>query len=211
MRGRWPQHYAMIYLGLITGLRPSSLRPLRRKGKEPDVLWEQSRLLVRRSHTVGDEVMRTTKQKRRYGIDLPKEAIEVLRWHVDTQLGTPEQRASDLLFPAEDGGYRSRTVLQKPFLDISSVMGTPLTPRSLRRTFQDLARAANVNDLVTRSISGHATEAMQHRYSTVANSEQREALAKVISLTSRRPNGTPSDQNGTHCGTPSEGNGTHGG
>jgi integrase len=60
-----PEHFAMVYLGLVTGLRPSSLRPLRRRGDEPDVLWEKNRMLVRRSHTVGDEVMRTTKQKRR--------------------------------------------------------------------------------------------------------------------------------------------------
>jgi hypothetical protein len=57
MRRLYPQHYAMVYIGLITGLRPSSLRPLRRAGAESDVLWDKSRLLVRRSHTVGDEVM----------------------------------------------------------------------------------------------------------------------------------------------------------
>ena len=61
----------MTYVGLITGLRPSSLRPVRRRGPEPDVLWDKNRLLVRRSHSLGDEVMRTTKQKRRYAIDLP--------------------------------------------------------------------------------------------------------------------------------------------
>jgi hypothetical protein len=43
-----------------------------------------------------------------------------------------------------------------------------------------------VNDLVTRSISGHLTEKMQHHYSTVNADEQRAALAKVISLASRR-------------------------
>jgi hypothetical protein len=39
--------------------------------------------------------------------------------------------------------------------------------RALRRTFNDRARAAQVNDLVTRSISGHLTEKMQTHYSTV--------------------------------------------
>jgi hypothetical protein len=34
----------------------------------------------------------------------------------------------------------------------------------------------------TRAVSGHATEAMQHRYSTVAPEEMRESLGKVISL-----------------------------
>ena len=39
-----PEHFAMVYLGLITGLRPSSLRPLRRRGEEADVLWEKHRI-----------------------------------------------------------------------------------------------------------------------------------------------------------------------
>jgi hypothetical protein len=52
----------------------------------------------------------------------------------------------------------------------------------MRRTFQDLARAAEVRDIVTRSISGHSTEAMQRHYSTVSGKEQREGLAKVVSL-----------------------------
>ena len=30
-----------------------------------------------------------------------------------------------------------------------------ITPRSMRRTFQDLARAALVNDFVTRAVAGH--------------------------------------------------------
>jgi integrase len=35
MRADFPQHYAMTYCGFATGLRPSSLRPLRRGGATP--------------------------------------------------------------------------------------------------------------------------------------------------------------------------------
>jgi hypothetical protein len=52
----------------------------------------------------------------------------------------------------------------------------------MRRTFQDLCRAAEVKDLVTRSISGHVTEAMQRHNSTVAPQEQRAGVVIVISL-----------------------------
>jgi hypothetical protein len=52
----------------------------------------------------------------------------------------------------------------------------------MRRTFQDLARAAEVRDIVTRAISGHATETMQHHHSTVAAVEKKLAFAKVIEL-----------------------------
>jgi len=188
-RELYPQHFAMFFLGLMTGLRPSSLRPLRRRGPEMDVLWEAGRLRVCRSHSLGDEVMRTTKQKRRYTIDLPPEVMQILRWHVETQLETPEQQTSDLLFPSITGGFRTQKVLNKPMAEVATELGIKkhLTQRALRRTFNDLARAAQVNDLVTRSISGHLTEKMQWHYSTVNGSEQRAALAKVIHLVSPRP------------------------
>ena len=41
------------------------------------------------------------------------------------------------------------------------------TPRGMRRTFNDLARVANVEALVTKSISGHLTDRMREHYSTV--------------------------------------------
>jgi len=52
----------------------------------------------------------------------------------------------------------------------------------MRRTFQDLARTTEMRDIVTRSISGHATETMQRRYSTVGAEEQRASIAKVVDL-----------------------------
>ena len=33
MLEQYPQHYAMTLLGMATGLRPSSMRPIRRGGK----------------------------------------------------------------------------------------------------------------------------------------------------------------------------------
>ena len=43
-----------------------------------------------------------------------------------------------------------------------------------------------MRDLVTRSISGHATEEMQRHYSTVGETEQRDGLARVVSLAAFR-------------------------
>lgn len=184
LRALHPGHYAMVFLGLVTGLRPSSLRPIRRCGAEADVDWEHGRLLVRRSHSLGDEVMRTTKQRRRYAITLPDEVLAVLRWHVETQLATPEQRASELLFPSITGGFRAPSVLDKPLAAVAQELGLGkrITQRALRRTFNDLARTAQVGDLVTRSISGHATERMQQHYSSVSGGEQRAALRSLLQL-----------------------------
>jgi len=184
MREECPQHYAMTYLGVATGLRPSSMRPLRRTGPTPDVLWDKAVLLVRRSHTLGDEVMDTTKTKLRQRISVPEAVLEVLRWHVDTQLVTPEQRASELLFPAADGGLLTEHSLRKPFARIRGLIGLDMrfTPRGMRRTFNDLARAAQVESLVTRSISGHLTDRMREHYSTVTPVEQRESIGRVLRL-----------------------------
>src|SRR5262249_57800242 len=89
-----------------------------------------------------------------------------------------------LLFPSESGGYRAASVLDKPFGHAAASIGLKytLTARAMRRTFQDLSRAAKIRDIVIRSISGHATEAMQHRYSTVSENERREGLAQIIDI-----------------------------
>ena len=52
----------------------------------------------------------------------------------------------------------------------------------MRRTFQDLGRAAEVHDLLVRAISGHATREMQDHDSSVAPTEVRAGLAQGISL-----------------------------
>lgn len=182
MKKLCPQHYAMTVLGFATGLRPSSLRPLRRHGPQADVLWNESALLVRRSHTRRDEVMNTTKTSTFQRIDLPTEILDVLRSHIDDF--NDKQRESDLLFPTRSGGFRSPSVLDKPFKLVAGKIGLTkrITPKGMRRTFQDLARAAQIGDVVTRSISGHATKEMRLHYSTPYASEQREGIAKVIEL-----------------------------
>jgi integrase len=128
--------------------------------------------------------MATTKTKIRQRITLPPVLVDILRWHIATQLTTPEQQASELLFPTEEGRFRSRSALKNPFINVTKAIGLKkhVSPKAMRRTFQDLARAAKVKDIVTRAISGHATETMQHHYSTVAADEKKRAIAKVIHL-----------------------------
>ena len=97
-------------------------------------------------------------------------------------------------------------MLNKPFSDVvaETGLGKRFTQRGLRRTFNDLARAARVDALVTRSISGHLTETMQHHYSTVNSDEQRQGIAKVIELTKARAKrqAEASDADGASGGAP---------
>ncbi|MBZ0236388.1 MAG: site-specific integrase [Deltaproteobacteria bacterium] len=182
-RELYPQHYAQLLLGLSTGRRPCELRPLRRCGASPDVRWDESVLLVRRSQVIGDPVERT-KTKVRLRIALPPSLVEVLRWHVEEHLLAKKMRESELLFPSRTGGYQSPNVLAKPIVQIASAarIGKHLSPYFMRRTFQDLCRAAQVHDFVARSISGHATVEMHQHYSSVSSLEVRDGLAKVVSL-----------------------------
>lgn len=188
MRKHWPQFYAMTLLGFVTGKRPSTLRPLRRSGPHADVEWETGVVRFRRSNSRGQEVMHGTKTGKVERVHLPDEVMAVLQWHVD-ELKRPRQRDSLLLFPSFRGGMRARSVLDKPFADVAKRIKLPfrVTPRAMRRSFNDLARAAGVHDVVTRKISGHLTEAMQEHYSTADAKEQRQAIAKVIRLVDARP------------------------
>jgi integrase len=178
----FPQHYAQLALGLATGRRPCELRPLRWKGETPDILWKEGVLLVRRSQVIGDAEDRT-KTKARLRIPLPSGLMEILEQHVNA---LPEGRSSksDLLFPSKTGGYQASSCLAKPIVAIAEAaeIKKHLSPYFMRRTFQDLCRAAQVHDFVARAISGHATVEMQQLYSSVDGSEVRSGLAKVISL-----------------------------
>lgn len=206
MRVHYPEHYAFVFLGFTTGLRPSSLRPLRRRGSNADVKWESGQLIVRRSHTQKSEVMDATKTDRDQLLALDERQLDVLRWHCERLDRENEKRAerspenaaaltkSELLFPAmptrwgSGGGFRSQSCLDKPFAHVRKLLGLsyPVTPRAMRRTYQDLARAADVADIVTRAISGHATPEMQRHYSTVSGDEMRAGLAKVIDIATGR-------------------------
>ncbi len=99
----------------------------------------------------------------------PVSAVRADRQALETQLRTPEQQDSDLLFPSTTGGFRAATALGKPFARTAAALGLEkkISQRAMRRTFNDLRRAAQVEDIVARSISGHLTQEMGEHYSTV--------------------------------------------
>jgi hypothetical protein len=105
-------------------------------------------------------------------------------------------------------GFRSRSALDKPFDGVCTELGLrkKITPRAMRRTFNDLARAANIKDVVTKSISGHVTDKMKEHYSTVIGAEQKENLTNLVSLVGFRqalaggPSGQPNGSGGQHGG-----------
>ncbi len=147
--------------------------------------WDQGLVLIRRSRGIKGQVMEMTKTNHDQVIKVPEFVMSVLRWHVDKQLLTREMERSELLFPSETGGFRSNSALAKPFRTIAKAMGLTkqISPKAMRRSFQDAMREAEVANVVVRSISGHLTDQMQQRYSTARGHEQESAIARIIDLT----------------------------
>ncbi len=94
-----------------------------------------------------------------------------------------------------------------------------VTGRALRRTFQDLTRAAEVDAVVAKAISGHATDAMRVHYSTASDAEMQAGIAKVIDLAGVRDardeltdhvRAAPNDER-NQGSTPNRGGGSGGG
>jgi len=74
----------------------------------------------------------------------------------------------------------------------------------MRRTFNDMCRAAKVESLVTKSISGHLTDRMKDHYSTVSPIEQRESIGRVLRLVNATAGGAPSGAPTPSGGAPNE-------
>lgn len=196
-----PDHYGMLVLGLLTGRRPCELLPIRRAGDDPDLDWGTGVLEIRRSITVPDIDWQTkqrapsaiprgrTKTKKDLCAFLPPSMLDILRAHVGRLRGM--QKDSELLFPPKwtrttetAVGYQSRWGLRDPLKRIceAAKIKKHLTPRMMRRTYNDLCRAAEVREIVQMSMSGHATKEMVELYSTIAETEGKASLARMCAI-----------------------------
>lgn len=126
----YPRLYAYFVLGFVLGQRPSTISPLRRKGPSPDILWESGKVLLRQSHTRGQEILPRTKT----GKDLTIEAgphstlFQVLRWHVD-QIPQGPEADSDLLFPTSSGRVISQSRAGEVMCHLNLLLACrPLSP-----------------------------------------------------------------------------------
>jgi integrase len=191
MQKLYPQHFAITFLGLAIGHRPSTLRPLRRKGATPDVVFfpdDTGKLYLRRSHTERQEVLERIKTKKPIVLNLPKEVVHVLRAHI-AELEKDELTAkSELLFPSlRTGKLQSKTGLAKAFDTVRLSLDLPkLSPKAMRRTWKDVARSAGIEAVVRKAVTGHSTDAMEVHYSTASEAEKRDALQKVVSINMAR-------------------------
>lgn len=185
VKHRFPQWYCFILMGFVLGQRPSTLRPLRRKGPNADIDLVAKKLYIRRSNSLGQEIMDTTKTGNELELHLPDELIAVIDEHMTMLDMRPVTRESEFLFPSPFSGKMiSKAALNRPFREIAKEMGLTkkLSPRAMRRTYQDLADEARLRAVTAMAVSGHRTLRMKHLYSTAHDDEVREGISKVIGL-----------------------------
>jgi hypothetical protein len=189
LRKRYPQHFAFALTGFVLGQRPSTLRPLRRRGPSADIDLVAKKLYIRRSYTVGESVMDTTKTGHDLEIALPDELVDELEAHIAVLDVHPVASKSEYLFPSlRTGGMVASTALRKPFAAVMKDMGLErkLTAKAMRRTYQDLADEAQMRAAAAMAVSGHKTPAMKLLYSTPHDDEIRAGVGKVIEIATRR-------------------------
>jgi len=195
-----PQHYGLVAVQAFTGLRFAHASAL----KWEDVDYEAGVIHVRRRQVRGEvgPVSRRKRAPRKY--PLAPELAEILRWHrrylFETQAPGLEE---GWVFPSSTGTLRASSSVQKAWRVCCEAAGITgrFTPHGLRRTFNDLARRAGVDAVVTKSLTGHVTERMREHYSTVGLDEKRAAVAGVGRLITGRSERSSGDQVGTEVGT----------
>lgn len=187
-RAEEPDHYGLVAVLAYTGLRFTHASALRWE----DVDFQTGILEVKRSqlHGVIGPVSRKKRAPRK--IPLSPELEEVLKWQ-RRYLMQKQARglAEGWMFPTIRGTLRSSACLTKPWRHCCQEAGieSHFTPHGLRRTFNDLARRAGVDPIVTKALTGHVTERMREHYSSVRLDEKKQALANVVSLIHRRKGG----------------------
>lgn len=168
-----------------------------RRGELLALHWEDhvdGELLVTRS--VYDHVEKCNKTDDPRIVIVVPPLAEVLetqrRWLLETQ---HPGLASGLVFPASPSHartgarrrnapitwHRTKSILQKPLLAVCDRADVPeLSPQALRRTLEDLARQAGVEELVRKANAGWRTSAAQAIYATVTKEERDAAGAKLL-------------------------------
>jgi integrase len=209
MQNKFPQHYAMVITLAYTGLRWCHASALRWE----DYDEEAGVLRIQRKHVRGEvgPVSRKKRAPKEYPVE--PELKEILLWHRHRMMRKQAPGFSDgWMFPSQTGTPRAPSSLDKAWgkcLEAAKIEKR-FTVHGLRYTFTDLVRRANVDAVVRRALTGHVTEEMQRRYSTVQLDEKRAAIAGVIKLVRPSVVGTvattsaSSREVGTQVGTPPE-------
>ena len=173
-----PDRYGEIVVLATTGMRAGEMFGL----KWDAVDFERGEITIRRSVTRGD-IRETTKTKVWRHVPMAPLLAEVLRDHRREQLETQGiGLRSGLVFPSTVGTPRTPGSLQKAFnaLQEAHDYGVKLGPQVLRRTFNTLLLASQVDQITIRAMMGHTSEAMTTRYAGVRMDTKRAAVVDLF-------------------------------
>lgn len=181
MREKYPQHYAMVCTLAYTGLRWCHASALRWE----DFDEEAGVVRVLRKQVRGKVGPISKKKRAPKEYPIEPELVDILKWHRGRLL--KEQApglAAGWMFPSSAGTLRTPNSLDRAWVKCLARASIThrFTVHGLRYTFTDLVRRANVDAVIRRALTGHVTEEMQRRYSTVGMDEKRAAIAGVIRL-----------------------------
>ena len=173
-----PKRYAEIVTLATTGVRAGELFAL----KWDAINFERGEILIRRSISMG-KLTETTKTKAWRTVPMAPLLADVLRVHRRAQVARHGLGwAADLVFPSYRGTPRSTGSLKKTFvaLGVHHDYGQSTGPQVLRRTFNTLLLAAQVDQITIRAMMGHTSAAMTQRYAGVRMDEKRAAVLNLF-------------------------------
>ncbi len=175
-----PQWYALFVTLALTGARWGAVTALR----WIDVDFDQNEIVIRRAHWKGKVKELKAGNMRR--IPMVPLLADALKEHRRQLLEEQDQDklASGLVFPSEKGTYlKNGSGVNKPWHRVLKAAGIKrrVTFQGLRRTFNNLSRQV-AGDIVTRSMTGHVTDAMTEHYSFVESEEKMAAVTSISRL-----------------------------
>jgi integrase len=181
MRAKYPQHYPLVAVLAFTGLRFCHASALRWE----DIDETTGVIRVQRKQVRG--VVGNVSRRKRAPKEIPlhRELAKILKEHRKAMIGAQAPGLSDgWCFPSDVGSLRTPSSLQKAWATCLKAAGIKarFTVHGLRRTFNDLARKAKVDAVVTKALTGHVTEKMREHYSSVDLEEKRAAVSAVGKL-----------------------------
>lgn len=183
-----PRLYPMVVVAFLTGMRFSEYSCLRWE----DILDEEGLILLRRSQVGGHIAATKNTEPRVIPMDEDGVLKEAFRGQRQWLLGLQKQKglksgyirgfANGWVFPSRTGGLSYPSLLVKPFAKVAEEinLGRKFTSHDCRRTFNTLARRAQVPDRVIQTIMGHHSDEMTEQYDHVDIRERRLAVGQVV-------------------------------
>ena len=176
----FPAWYTEVFTIAGTGMRPGELYELRWK----DMDLSSRTIRLERAHVRGHVGSTKTNDPRQ--VPIAESLAEALALHRRARFSASGKipGANDLVFPGAHGGHRFPQSLRKPLAQASEIAGLDLhvTAQVIRRTVNTLLLEAGVNEIIIRSILGHASRQMTSRYAGIHHAQKLAAVERIEAL-----------------------------